>query len=153
MNTPNKLTIGRIIATPFFMAALMIEFPFDVFQFFLTLFWERGTQVLTHHLRAVEPPHEEADEVREDVKNGEWPDTDGPEPSFEDFVFKHIVESCLLPAGQSFQARCPYISYHETYMVSFRRWNKGDRLNQFVFHCQVSVHNRRILPSGGWLPR
>ena len=28
MNTPNKLTIARIIATPFFMAALMIEFPF-----------------------------------------------------------------------------------------------------------------------------
>ncbi len=28
MNTPNKLTIARIIATPLFMAALMIEFPF-----------------------------------------------------------------------------------------------------------------------------
>lgn len=28
MNTPNKLTIARIIATPFFMAALMIEFPY-----------------------------------------------------------------------------------------------------------------------------
>ena len=28
MNTPNKLTIARIIATPFFMAALMIDFPF-----------------------------------------------------------------------------------------------------------------------------
>lgn len=28
MNTPNKLTVGRIIATPFFMAALMIEFPY-----------------------------------------------------------------------------------------------------------------------------
>ena len=28
MNTPNKLTIGRIIATPFFMAALMIDFSF-----------------------------------------------------------------------------------------------------------------------------
>lgn len=28
MNTPNKLTVARIIATPFFMAALMIEFPF-----------------------------------------------------------------------------------------------------------------------------
>jgi len=28
MNTPNKLTIGRIIATPFFMAALMLEFPY-----------------------------------------------------------------------------------------------------------------------------
>ena len=28
MNTPNKLTIGRIIATPFFMAALTIDFPF-----------------------------------------------------------------------------------------------------------------------------
>lgn len=28
MNTPNKLTIGRIIATPLFMAALMIEFPY-----------------------------------------------------------------------------------------------------------------------------
>ncbi|MBQ3817149.1 MAG: CDP-diacylglycerol--glycerol-3-phosphate 3-phosphatidyltransferase [Clostridia bacterium] len=28
MNTPNKLTVGRMIATPFFMAALMIEFPF-----------------------------------------------------------------------------------------------------------------------------
>lgn len=28
MNTPNKLTIGRIIAMPFFMAALMIDFPF-----------------------------------------------------------------------------------------------------------------------------
>lgn len=28
MNTPNKLTVGRIIATPFFMAALMFEFPF-----------------------------------------------------------------------------------------------------------------------------
>ena len=28
INTPNKLTIGRIIATPFFMAALMIDFPY-----------------------------------------------------------------------------------------------------------------------------
>lgn len=28
MNTPNKLTIGRIIATPFFVAALMIDFPY-----------------------------------------------------------------------------------------------------------------------------
>ncbi len=28
MNTPNKLTIARIIATPLFMAALMIEFPY-----------------------------------------------------------------------------------------------------------------------------
>ncbi len=28
MNTPNKLTIARIIATPFFMAALMIDFPY-----------------------------------------------------------------------------------------------------------------------------
>lgn len=28
MNTPNKLTIARIIATPLFMAALMIDFPF-----------------------------------------------------------------------------------------------------------------------------
>lgn len=28
MNTPNKLTVGRIIATPFFMAALMINFPY-----------------------------------------------------------------------------------------------------------------------------
>ena len=28
MNTPNKLTVGRIIATTFFMAALMIDFPF-----------------------------------------------------------------------------------------------------------------------------
>lgn len=28
MNTPNKLTLARIIATPLFMAALMINFPF-----------------------------------------------------------------------------------------------------------------------------
>lgn len=28
MNTPNKLTIARIIATPLFMAVLMIEFPY-----------------------------------------------------------------------------------------------------------------------------
>ncbi len=28
MNTPNKLTVARIIATPIFMAALMIEFPY-----------------------------------------------------------------------------------------------------------------------------
>lgn len=28
MNTPNKLTIARIIATPVFMAAMMIEFPY-----------------------------------------------------------------------------------------------------------------------------
>lgn len=28
MNTPNKLTVARIIATPLFMAALMIEFPY-----------------------------------------------------------------------------------------------------------------------------
>lgn len=28
MNTPNKLTVSRIIATPIFMAALMIEFPY-----------------------------------------------------------------------------------------------------------------------------
>lgn len=28
MNTPNKLTIGRIIATPFFMAALMFDFKY-----------------------------------------------------------------------------------------------------------------------------
>ena len=29
MNTPNKLTIARIIATPIFMAALMIDFPYN----------------------------------------------------------------------------------------------------------------------------
>ena len=30
MNTPNKLTVGRMIATPFFMAALMFDFiPFN----------------------------------------------------------------------------------------------------------------------------
>lgn len=28
MNTPNKLTVARIIATPVFMAAMLIEFPF-----------------------------------------------------------------------------------------------------------------------------
>ena len=28
MNTPNKLTVARIIATPVFMAALLLEFPF-----------------------------------------------------------------------------------------------------------------------------
>ena len=28
MNTPNKLTLARIIATPLFMAALMINFPY-----------------------------------------------------------------------------------------------------------------------------
>ncbi len=28
MNTPNKLTVGRIIATPFFMAAMLIQFPY-----------------------------------------------------------------------------------------------------------------------------
>lgn len=28
MNTPNKLTVGRIIATPFFMATMLIEFKF-----------------------------------------------------------------------------------------------------------------------------
>ncbi len=28
MNTPNKLTVGRIIATPFFMAAMLFEFPY-----------------------------------------------------------------------------------------------------------------------------
>lgn len=28
MNTPNKLTVGRIIATPLFMAAMLFEFPF-----------------------------------------------------------------------------------------------------------------------------
>ena len=28
MNTPNKLTIGRIIATPIFMATMLIEFPY-----------------------------------------------------------------------------------------------------------------------------
>ena len=27
MNTPNKLTVARMIATPFFMAALIIDFP------------------------------------------------------------------------------------------------------------------------------
>lgn len=27
MNTPNKLTVARIIATPFFMAAMLISFP------------------------------------------------------------------------------------------------------------------------------
>ena len=28
MNTPNKLTVARMIATPFFLAALLIEFPY-----------------------------------------------------------------------------------------------------------------------------
>lgn len=28
MNTPNKLTVGRIIATPFFMASMLFEFPY-----------------------------------------------------------------------------------------------------------------------------
>ena len=28
MNTPNKLTLGRMIATPIFMATMLIEFPF-----------------------------------------------------------------------------------------------------------------------------
>ncbi len=28
MNTPNKLTIGRMIATPIFMAAMLINFPY-----------------------------------------------------------------------------------------------------------------------------
>lgn len=28
MNTPNKLTVGRMIATPFFMAALALDFPY-----------------------------------------------------------------------------------------------------------------------------
>lgn len=28
MNTPNKLTVGRMIATPFFMAALAFDFPY-----------------------------------------------------------------------------------------------------------------------------
>lgn len=28
MNTPNKLTIGRMIATPIFMATLLIDFPY-----------------------------------------------------------------------------------------------------------------------------
>ena len=28
MNTPNKLTVGRIIATPVFMAAMIIDFPY-----------------------------------------------------------------------------------------------------------------------------
>lgn len=28
MNTPNKLTVGRIIATPVFMATMLIEFPY-----------------------------------------------------------------------------------------------------------------------------
>lgn len=28
MNTPNKLTVARMIATPFFMAALAIDFPY-----------------------------------------------------------------------------------------------------------------------------
>ncbi|MCQ2455086.1 MAG: CDP-diacylglycerol--glycerol-3-phosphate 3-phosphatidyltransferase [Clostridia bacterium] len=28
MNTPNKLTVARIIATPFFMASMLFDFPF-----------------------------------------------------------------------------------------------------------------------------
>ena len=28
MNTPNKLTIARIIATPIFVAAMLIDFPY-----------------------------------------------------------------------------------------------------------------------------
>ena len=28
MNTPNKLTLGRIIATPVFMATMLLEFPY-----------------------------------------------------------------------------------------------------------------------------
>lgn len=28
MNTPNKLTVGRMIATPIFMATMLIDFPF-----------------------------------------------------------------------------------------------------------------------------
>ena len=29
MNTPNKLTVGRIIATPIFMATMILSFPFN----------------------------------------------------------------------------------------------------------------------------
>ena len=28
MNTPNKLTLARMIATPFFMAAMLFDFPY-----------------------------------------------------------------------------------------------------------------------------
>ena len=28
MNTPNKLTLGRMIATPVFMATMLIDFPY-----------------------------------------------------------------------------------------------------------------------------
>ena len=28
MNTPNKLTVARIIATPVFVAAMLIDFPY-----------------------------------------------------------------------------------------------------------------------------
>ena len=28
MNTPNKLTLARMIATPIFMATMLIEFPY-----------------------------------------------------------------------------------------------------------------------------
>ena len=31
MNTPNKLTVARIIATPFFMATMLFDFPYHYF--------------------------------------------------------------------------------------------------------------------------
>ena len=65
---------------------LMVEFLLDVLQFCLTLLREGTAQVLTYYLRAVKPPHEEADEVRISVKHGEWQDADGPKPSSEEFV-------------------------------------------------------------------
>lgn len=35
MNLPNKLTLGRIIATPVFMATVLIDFPYHYFVSFL----------------------------------------------------------------------------------------------------------------------
>ena len=29
MNLPNKLTVGRIVLVPFFVAALLIDFPYS----------------------------------------------------------------------------------------------------------------------------
>ena len=53
MNTPNKLTIARIIATPVFMAALMIEFPYH-YTAALLLFAGAGKPVLVLGDKAVD---------------------------------------------------------------------------------------------------
>ena len=50
MNTPNKLTLARMIATPIFMAIMLIDFPYH-YVISLVLFYPRRIACRKHKSR------------------------------------------------------------------------------------------------------